>query len=81
MWKLFRELQNKLPKALWFNEANYERIELTHCLENENNINKQQNNKKQNKTKQQHNNNKMADIFSNTLGLSQQPLDQYQTEE
>ena len=32
MWKLFCELQNKLPKALWFNEANYERIELTHCI-------------------------------------------------
>ena len=29
--KLFCELQNKLPKALWFNEANYERIELTQC--------------------------------------------------
>ena len=28
VWKLFCELQNKLPKALWFNEANYERNEL-----------------------------------------------------
>ena len=26
------ELQNKLPKALWFNEANHERIELTHFI-------------------------------------------------
>ena len=30
--KPFCELQNKLPKALRFNEANYERIELTHCV-------------------------------------------------
>ena len=29
VWKLFCELQNILPKALWFNEANYERNELT----------------------------------------------------
>ena len=34
VWKLFYELQNKLPKALWFNEANYERIELTQCIPN-----------------------------------------------
>ena len=25
-------LQNKLPNALWFNEANYERNELTQCM-------------------------------------------------
>ena len=30
--KTLLELQNKLPKALWFNEANYERIELTQCI-------------------------------------------------
>ena len=32
MWKLFSGLQNKLPKALLFNEANQERFELTQCI-------------------------------------------------
>ena len=29
----FAELQNILPKALLFNEANHERFELTHCID------------------------------------------------
>ena len=32
VWKLLCKLQNKLPKALWFNEANYEWNELTHYI-------------------------------------------------
>ena len=34
LWKLLWELRNILPKALWFNEANYDRSELTHWIEN-----------------------------------------------
>ena len=30
--KTFCGLQNKLPKALLFNEVNHERFELSHCL-------------------------------------------------
>ena len=32
VWKLFCGLQNKLPKALLFNEVNHERFELSHCF-------------------------------------------------
>ena len=32
VWKLFSRLQNKLPKALLFNEANHERFELTQYI-------------------------------------------------
>ena len=32
VWKLFCELQNKLPKALVFNEANHERFELSQWI-------------------------------------------------
>ena len=32
VWKLYCVLRNTLPKALGFNEVNYERLELTHCI-------------------------------------------------
>ena len=53
VWKLFYELQNKLPKALWFNEANYERNELTQWLFFKNKNKNKQKQKKKKKKKQQ----------------------------